>query len=303
MKNLESTFKDRDVEEIIDIYFTRPIGYLFARMSKSLNLSPNMITMASMILGVISGHLFYYSTTTINIVGIFTKLISNFLDSADGQLARMTNSCSNMGRMLDGISGHVIYISIYLHICFRYIHEGGSLWIYTVAVAAGFSHIIQCAWEDCYRNGYLYFVRGPNSNETNNSISLNCEYNSIGWKDGFLQKLFIYLELKYTRFLELISKSFQELKDIHYRDFRKKIPSWLAKEYKSLNKPMMKYYNILTINVRQYTLFLFLLLKKPELFFIFELVVLNSIFLYAAIRQENINKRLILFLMQKRNTY
>ena len=76
---IESTYKDKDVEEFIDIYFFRPLGYWMARFSKSLKLSPNTLTIIGMLLGVISGHLFYYSSMTLNALGIFLKIFSILL--------------------------------------------------------------------------------------------------------------------------------------------------------------------------------------------------------------------------------
>ena len=114
---IESTYKDKDLEEFMDIYFFRPFGYQLALTARSKKLTPNAVTILGMILGVISGHLFYYSSMTINVIGIFVKIVSNALDSADGQLARMTDSKTHLGRMLDGISSHVIFFSIYFHLC------------------------------------------------------------------------------------------------------------------------------------------------------------------------------------------
>lgn len=292
-KKIESTYKDKDVEEFIDIYFFRPFGYVLALAAKSLKLTPNTVTILSMITGVISGHLFYYSSMTINIIGIFVKIFSNALDSADGQLARMSNLKSDFGRILDGISGHIIFLSIYIHLCLRYVSEGGSGWIIAVATAAGICHIVQAGWGDYYRNGYLYFVRGARLNEIETSNILFHQYKNLKWKDSFLKKIVKYLEYFYVLFLESFTKKFQKLKSMTNDIYGEEIPTWLGQEYRKTNKSMNKYYNILTINVRQFTLFALLLIKIPEMFFIFELTVLNGFFLYAALRQENKTKHLI----------
>jgi hypothetical protein len=290
---IELTYKDKDVEEFIDIYFFRPFGYLLALSARSIKLTPNTVTIIGMITGVISGHLFYYSSMTINMIGIFVKIFSNALDSADGQLARMTHSESHMGRILDGISSHVIFLSIYIHLCLRYIHEGHSKWIFAVAILAGASHFIQAAWGDFYRNGYLYFVRGPKFCEIGSSDQLLYQYQMLKWKGRFINKFIVCVELKYILSLQMFTKSYRILKTMIEKIYRGKIPSWLSQEYRRSIKPMNKYYNMLTINVRQFTLFALLLLKKPELFFIFELVALNIVFIYAAILQENKIKHLI----------
>jgi len=44
---------------------------------------------------------------------------ANSFDSADGQLARMTKQYSPLGRILDGMSGDIWFITIYLCICLR----------------------------------------------------------------------------------------------------------------------------------------------------------------------------------------
>jgi phosphatidylserine synthase len=290
---IESTYKDQDTEEFIDIYFFRPCGYLLALAARRLKVTPNAITIVGMILGVISGHLFYYSSLSVNIIGIFVKIVSNALDSADGQLARMTRTESNMGRILDGISSHVIFTSIYLHLCLRYIYEGNSPWIFAVAAVAGVCHYFQAGWGDYYRNGYLYFVRGPDADETKTLEQLREEYKTLKWKDNFIYKFIVHSERNYMSSLQIFTKCFRALKVMVEEAFGKDIPAWLSHEYRQMMKPMNKYYNGLTINSRQFSLFVFLLLQRPELFFVFELVVLSVVFVHGIVIQEKKIKHLI----------
>jgi len=39
---IEATFKSKDTEEWLDIWFTRPIGYLFARLFNAFGVHPNV---------------------------------------------------------------------------------------------------------------------------------------------------------------------------------------------------------------------------------------------------------------------
>ncbi len=294
-EQVESTYKHIDVEEFIDIYFFRPFGYWLAQSARSLKLTPNAVTIIGMIAGVVSGHLFYYSSMSINSIGIFLKIFSNALDSADGQLARMTRSESQTGRILDGISSHVIFSSIYIHLCLRYIHEGNSKWIFAVALLAGAGHYIQAAWGDYYRNAYLYFIKGQEFCEIGSLDQLLSQYHTLEWKDSFLNKLIKYIEIKYIQSLKVFTQSYRELRCLIETAYRGETPSWLTEEYRRAIRPMNKYYNTLTINVRQFALFALLLLKKPELFFLFELLVLSIVFIYAVTLQENKMKHLISF--------
>jgi hypothetical protein len=293
LARIESTFKDKDIEEFLDIYFTRPVGYWLALVAKSLKLSPNNVTFIGIITGVAAGHLFYYSSLLVTIIGVFLKIFSNILDSTDGQLARMTHSKSEFGRLLDGVAGHIIFVNIYAHLYARYMAEGASSWMWIVILAAGICHFIQAGWADFYRNGYMYFVRGPQASEIYPQGVVAARFHALKWKRDILKKILTFIEWQYLLLMEKTNKEFQEMKAKTEKDYEKAIPSWLSHEYRKMNKPMVKYYNILTINVRQFVLIGLLLLRVPELFFIFELTVLNAVFFYAALRQEKINRSLL----------
>ena len=52
LKLLRSTYKSLDTEENIDLYFTRPIGLLFALFFKKIGWTPNAVTILSYFLGM-----------------------------------------------------------------------------------------------------------------------------------------------------------------------------------------------------------------------------------------------------------
>ena len=299
MIQIESTYKHKDVEEFIDIYFFRPVGYWLALGSKALRLTPNAVTILGMVLGIISGHLFYYTSMNLNVLGIFLKIFSNALDSADGQLARMTQAQSRLGRILDGLSSGVIFLSIYFHLCLRYVHAGNSPWIFLVALVAGYGHFIQSAWGDFFRNGYLYFVKGPEFCEVDSISLVKDQYLSMEWNGGFLKKAIKYIELQYIKSTHVLTRRFWMLRELCEKNWGKEVPPWLAQEYSRTMRVMNMYYNILTINVRQFTLFALVLMQRPELFFVFELVVLTAVFFYAVLIQERKLKHLISLVRSK----
>ena len=136
---VESTYKAKEVEERIDILFYRPLGFRVAKLASGIGLSPNVITIVSIIFGMLGGHLFYYDDLRLTIAGMILWVCSNILDSADGQLARMTGQTSEIGRLLDGLGGGVVFGSIYLHIALRHIDDGGmfGVWVIAIALFAG----------------------------------------------------------------------------------------------------------------------------------------------------------------------
>ena len=98
---LRASMKSKDTEEWLDVYFTRPIGLVFAKMWYRLGVTPNTITILSIFLGVAAGAMFYFTNVWYNIIGVVLLVLANLCDSTDGQLARLTNQRSMIGRCLD----------------------------------------------------------------------------------------------------------------------------------------------------------------------------------------------------------
>ena len=94
------SLKSSDTEETIDIYFTRPIGLVFALLWNKLGIHPNAITILSIFLGVGAGYMFYFPDLTHNIMGVCLLMLANFCDSTDGQMARLTGKKTLLGRLM-----------------------------------------------------------------------------------------------------------------------------------------------------------------------------------------------------------
>lgn len=166
---LEATLKSADTEEWIDLLFYRPVGYRWALLFHKMGVTPNAITIASIFLGVAAGILFYYNDLLLNVIGMCLLVWANMYDSADGQLARMTGQKSEIGRILDGVSGDFWFISIYAAICLRLTPEW-SYWIWILAAVTGLCHSKQAAMADYYRNIHLFFLKGKSGSELDNYV-------------------------------------------------------------------------------------------------------------------------------------
>lgn len=293
MPQIESTYKARDVEETLDIYFYRPFGYLLAVVSHRFGLSPNAVTILSMVFGVTAGHLFYYRDVTLNLVGIGFLIFGEALDSADGQLARIANQKSRYGRILDGLADNLKFLSIYLHLCLRVIDVTGTWWIFLFAAAAGVSHSYQSAMADFYRNAYIHFVLNPTSGELDTVAHVRKQYAELTWSNNFIQKLLMRIYLNYTIQQQALTRKFFHLFRLTRTVFGDVVPAPFTERYKELNKPMIKYYNILTTNTRMIALFVFVLIDHVYLYFGFELAVLNALLIAVMVGQERINASLI----------
>ena len=161
----KASLKSMDTEETFDLIFYRPIGYMWALLAKKIGITPNVITIASIFLGIGAGVCFYFNNLWINIAGVILLVWADSFDSADGQLARMTGQYSRIGRILDGLSGEIWFAAIYIAICLRENHTSHffmtHLWaIWVFAVITGFCHGVQAAMADYYRQFHLFFLKG-----------------------------------------------------------------------------------------------------------------------------------------------
>ena len=278
---VEKTFKSKETEEFLDIVFYRPFGYRIAMLADKIALTPNTVTILSILLGIVAGHLFYYDNLTVNIAGILILILSEALDSADGQLARLTNNFSRFGRILDGFGSNLSFISIYIHLCLRMMNKGYPWTIFLIAVAAGASHSCQSAIGDYGRNFYTYFIYGRGKSELDDSSSLRAEYPRLSWGKDFSKKLLMRLYINYTIQQEAMAGSLFKLYRYCFEEFKSSIPAPISELYKAEFGEMIKYYNILTTNTRMIALFIALLTQQLWFYYAFELVALNSLLLYV----------------------
>lgn len=288
--SLESTLKSSDTEETIDIYFYRPIGYRWALLFQKLGVTPNAVTIASIFIGIGSGICFYFDNIWASILGIFLLVWANSFDSADGQLARMTKQFSALGRVLDGFAGNLWFASIYVGICLRLYPVWGG-WIWVLAIVTGYFHSKQAAMADYYRNIHLLFLKGKSGSELDNVSELNIKFRSLTWRKDFFQKLVVFFYRNYTRDQESRTKNFQKMFASLKERYGETYPESFRVAFRQKSLPLMKYTNILSFNTRAIALFISILIGQPWIYFVFELVVLNTLLIYMILTHEKICKK------------
>ena len=296
-RTYKESLKSMDTEETIDLVFYRPIGFMWAVLCAKLGIKPNAITIASIFIGIAAGILFYFDTLWINIIGMLLLIWANSFDSADGQLARMTKQYSRLGRILDGLSGDFWFVAIYFAICFRenvtsefFMSMPWLIWV--VAVIAGLCHAKQAAAADYYRQFHLYFLKGKEGSELDSVEQLDSVYNATPWKGNFWKKITMFFYRNYTANQEVLTPNMQTLRRTIRSSFGENIPQQFRDDFRALSRPLMKYTNWLSFNLRTIALFCSLFAQMPWLYFAFEIVVLNAMLVYMIVRHERICKRL-----------
>jgi len=98
------SLKPLEVEEPIDVWVHRPPAYVLARILLPTPVSPNLVTVCSILAAFAAGAaIFAHFPWHLPVAGalIFGSAV---LDCCDGQLARLRKSSSAFGRMLDGVA-------------------------------------------------------------------------------------------------------------------------------------------------------------------------------------------------------
>jgi hypothetical protein len=285
---LEATFKTRDVEGFLDLHFYRKIGFQLALLFAKLRMTPAQVTLCGGMLGLAAGHLYYYRDLRLNLLGMGLHIACNAFDNADGQLARLTNSGSRAGRILDSLSDHIVFIGIYLHLILRCLAAGASPVVWLLAVVAGLSHAAQGGFADYFRNAYLFFVAGRSRAEVDSSARLQAEYEQLLWRREFWQKFLLRTYLNFTLGQEMFSPNLMRLRAVAWRAFPCTIPESLQARYRAEARPLFKWIGLLMTNTRMLILFLVLILDHPVWYFLVEVTVLNLVLAYGLIRQNRL---------------
>ena len=294
---LQASFKSKDTEEWLDVYFTRPIGLVFAIFWNKLGVHPNVITILSIFLGVGAGIMFGYTDLMHNILGVLLLMFANFCDSTDGQMARLTGKKTLIGRMLDGFSGDLWFVTIYFAIIFRLFNQNipgtelhWHLLIFVLAFVAGvMCHSPQSSLADYYRQIHLLFLKGKEGSELDNYAQQRQIYESLP-KSKWLDRLFYYNYANYCKSQEKRTPKFQKMIEVVKERYGsvENMPQELKEQFIKGSRPLMKYTNILTFNVRAITLYVTCLLNCPWVYFLVEIIILSIIYIYMHKKHESL---------------
>ena len=299
LSTVEATYKARDVEGIIDLYFYRKIGFRLAQLFARLKMTPAVVTLLGGLFGIAAGHLYYYRDVRINMLGMALHVIANAFDNADGQLARLLNQNSVIGRLIDSVVDQAIWISIYLHLALRHVAQGGSWSILLLAIAAGLSHGLQAAAADYCRNGYLYFVKGRSGTHFDSSSSLRQNYQRLNRRTEIWKKILLMLYANITRQQEILSPDLKRLHERVEQDYPHEIPAWLQSRYRNTARPVLKWCGLLMTNTRMFLLFVLFLMGEPVWFFWIVLTVFNVLLIYVVVQQKEISRSLLELLARR----
>lgn len=281
----EASLKSIETENIIDRVFYRPIGFQIARLLRDTGITPNMITIFSIFVGVAVGFLFYPDNLLINCCGILLLIFANILDCVDGQLARLTGIKSAIGRILDGVAGDLWFTSIYVNFALRLSHLYGTSWFFLPAVLSGLSHLVQANITDYYKTLHLYFISKEKGAEFQTPEQIARQHKNT--KPG-IHKVFYLLYRAYTLLQVKATPTLQQLLDQLHAKYKDDIPQDIRVEFRKKSRKLMPLIDLMTFNGRTIVMFIILFTGHVWIYFIYEIVILNIVLAIVMKKHEKI---------------
>lgn len=279
-----SSLKSLETENYIDRVFYRPIGFRIAWALRNTGITPNTITVISIVVGIIGACFFYYDSVWMTLLGIVGLVLANILDCVDGQLARLTGIKSKIGRILDGIAGDLWFLTLYTSIALRMYDATGN-WIFIVgAVLSMMSHLIQAAETDLYKTFHLWVIGGRNGKEFESYGAVKAKVDVM--PSGF-QKLMSRVYSYYTLMQAKLSPRLQKLAD---RLGHKPFTNEESLGFRQGSMLIQKLIDLMTFNGRTVALFVSALVGIPWFYFVYEVLFLNIVLLVSRAQYETLCK-------------
>ena len=260
--------RDRRIEDPSNLWLIHPLGRRLLPLALRLGISANTVSVAGLFLG--TGAALAYSDferPALAVVGLLLSVGWLVADGLDGMVARATGTASPLGRLLDGVCDHGVFILIYVALAWEWGTAGGWL----LAVAAGAAHAVQSSLYEGERARYHRRLKGV--------ASPDAPRPSGNW-----------LVRGYDRLAgtpERLARPF-ERRLAAAPDARA-----LGARYAAAAVPPMRLLALQTANVRVLAIFAASLLGDPRLFWWFEIAVLVPLLLIGLAWHRRVEQELV----------
>ena len=127
---------------------------------------PEFIVFLSLVAGLTASIFYSGSNYVMLLLGAFFIELKNFLDTADGYLARAKGLTSRFGRFLDSLSDAAVYFALFTGIGINLASGGDHIFTYFISYAAMLSAFLQCSIYNYYLVSYKTLLQGEGINRT-----------------------------------------------------------------------------------------------------------------------------------------
>ncbi len=130
---------------VVDRHFNRPVGRPLSKFLIHTPVTPNQISVAATLLGVMAAIGFAVGTHVASILAALLLQLSAILDCVDGDVARVVFKESALGRWLDIVGDQVVHIGVFVGIGIGLWNAGSGGPVLLLAASAGAGVVISFA--------------------------------------------------------------------------------------------------------------------------------------------------------------
>ena len=252
LEEYRRSLKMPEAEEVLDLVFYRPFGYLFVKGVYRFPITPNQVTFLSLIAGLVAASFLSIGTASALLMSALWYAGANILDCSDGQLARLQKSGTLLGRVVDGIADYISSIAIFLGVAFGLSRAGADQW--WLVIAAGISSALHAILFDYYQSEFISTVRGERNflEREMERFTLEIHRMKAEHREG-VKILVLRLYLSYLRLQEKSSTG-------------KKAMMFNPEEYRAHNRLMIRAWSFLGPTTNRSLLILSCLAGRVEYF-------------------------------------
>ena len=260
--------RDRRIEDPTNLWIVHPAAAALLPWFVAQGISANMVSVGGLFLGG-SAAIAYaqWQSWPFAVLGLLLSIAWLIADGLDGMIARATGTASALGRALDGLCDHGVFVLIYVVLALSLGTAGG----WALAIVAGVAHAVQ---SNLYESERARFHR-------------RCKGLAVGAPPppgGHpLVRLYDRVGGTLERFAGRFDAALGRVPD----------PAALALAYGSAATPPMRLMSLLSANVRVYAIFLSCLAGDPRLFWWIEIGPLTLILGIGLVWHRKVERRLV----------
>jgi phosphatidylglycerophosphate synthase len=143
--------RDRRIEDPTNLWLIHPAARALLPGALRLRVSANLVSLVGFFSGIVAAAVYGMAPTPVLLgIALACSVFWLVCDGLDGMIARATNSSSALGRLLDGVCDHGVFILTYLSLALL-IDRPEGWWMASIAGAA---HAIQSSLYEGERARY-----------------------------------------------------------------------------------------------------------------------------------------------------
>jgi len=293
----QASIKSPDTEEKLDLLIYRPLGFIIAKISHMMKLTPTMLSLAGVMSGFIAAYLYLdlYNTSSLVIASLLFVL-SGVFDSADGQLARISNQSTKLGLILDGICDSLVMIAIYFSASLPFLMAYG--WPFALFIAGGlWVHSCQSSLVDFYHREYMFFGYGKTEDDAYWNMTIQEAENRIDQSSSRKERLFRKAHFGWIRQQQILTTRHN---DVRFKmreillgpDETKK--QLLKQAYRKHNISMLPLWRLLGPNFHTIMMITFIFLHRFDLYLlIIDFIALNLVVVIVGMIQRKRDEKML----------